>query len=93
MPELTDRETQRLLENETPRSTGSFVSVNVDGSASETEDVAADYDHRVILASSDVNGDYHDAETASIHSDSTDGGQGCVPETTYFRSPLLSPVH
>lgn len=74
MPELTDKETQRLFEAEAQTPTNSFLSVNVDGSASETEDGMMEYDHRVIVTS-DVNGDYHDAETASIHSDSTDGGK------------------
>lgn len=74
MPDLTDKEAETLFSQGDSSiqtnyySMDSAASVNVDGSASESEDA----DTRV-LASSEV--EHEDAETASIHSDSTDGGQ------------------
>lgn len=74
MPDISGPETSRMLDRgDTPMSLDSCVSMNVDGSGSESEDAAEDSGSRVIADS-----EYHDnddAETASLHSNSTDGGK------------------
>lgn len=69
MPNVTSQEAERLVG---PRSVleqpsmESAISINVDGSGSECEDGGHSDRHAVAMS---------DAETASLHSDSTDGGR------------------
>ena len=63
----------------------SCISVNVDGSESESEDVSPPGEPStggIVLAESEVQAEHDDAETASIHSESTDGGKKLVGSDT-----------
>lgn len=74
---------EKMFDAITPMSTGSGISVNVDGSGSELEDGA-------LLSPSQQDADFvdhDDAETASVRSDSTDGGRSGIPS---FNNVLFS---
>ena len=65
----------------------SCISVNVDGSESESEDVSPPGEPStgaggIVLAESEVQAEHDDAETASIHSESTDGGKKLIGSDT-----------
>lgn len=68
------------------------ISVNVDGSGSESGDVSPHGDGLVIADSTEYEGhDNDDAETASIHSESTDGGKSRT-QLSYKLSSAVIPT-